>query len=223
MKYNDINFSHIEVSDLNHNKNQSVAYINYREQNTVTKMIMQCDWIRLADNDTPHFRNIFIVAGNEEYIRIPLDLGQVSCGELRTHLKLVDKWASSSEMRKKLFGANMDKYQYVPCNSENRCFEDYNNTTIEYCEMKFNMDTCGQNRINRTMLVKLEDNDKRTIIHAPTTTKIAKEINFSRGIKVFFVHNKIWTGIQSDADSGIMLYGIQIKVKAIEYVPKYEW
>jgi hypothetical protein len=150
-----------------------------------------------------------------------LDSDQVSCRKLRKHLKLIDKWASSDEMKRKLFGTYMDNYEYTPCNRGTKEYNGDNYKGLGYVKMKFDMNMYGPDRINRTMIVKLEGSDKRTIIHAPTMLEIVKEFNCPSGIKVFFVYNKFWVNKWAAANSTKMSYGIGIKVKVIEYVPPY--
>jgi len=35
--------------------------------------------------------------------------------QLRKHMEMVDEWAGSDNIKKKLFGKTADKYQYQPC------------------------------------------------------------------------------------------------------------
>ena len=220
MNYHEIDFNNIRISNFSMNKFMQNAYtvrINYYnpKTNRETKMIVQSDWIKLTQyafaglNRNPCY----------ELMKIPLDEYQDSCVDLNKHLKLMDKWMISDEVRNlidnKINDNKLNEYVYRPLVQKIR-----RSTSKQenFVKMKFNMDFCGPHRINKTMIIKMDDNDKRFIVNANTISEIADEITFFSDVKIYFHYTNIW--VKKIMRSREYSYGIEIKIKAIEYIPR---
>lgn len=123
-RYKDVKFEHAEVSDLNKEGSQPLAYINYADpdRKANTKILVQSGKIKITSHGIPQLdkegsnNNYYPDDSKREFIKIPLDPEQPPCVELRKHIEAAEEWAGSEEMRIKLFGKKKaDKYQFLPC------------------------------------------------------------------------------------------------------------
>lgn len=123
-RYNKLNLdAYAEVSELNKEGQQPLAYINYNDPdlNSPTKILVQTDKIKITSHGIPSLskegdkNNYYPTDDKREFIKVPLDPEQESCVKLRKFLEKVDEWAGSEEMRIKLFGKRASKYQYQKC------------------------------------------------------------------------------------------------------------
>lgn len=242
-RYKDIVFNCVEVSELNKDGSQPLAYVNYLNPTTQasTKLLMQSGKIKLTSHGIPSLdkkdskTNFYPDDSKREFIKIPLDPGQAACLELREHLEKADEWAGSDEMRKKLFGKRADKYQFqtsiktpqkIDKNDDEEDEEDDKlkkgkdnkpakvYPVIDYVKMKFNV-VKGK---NMTKLKKIEGN-KKNLVKAETITEIASEITFLSEVKFIFYYNKIWANKTPSPGAPKIMYGIGFKIMAIEYTP----
>jgi hypothetical protein len=184
-----------------------------------------------------------------EFIKLPLDPEFPACNELRELFEKVDEHFASEEFRKKLFGTKKyKKYQYQKCirtpqsaddedSEEESGSEDEGKTknsknkkdakgnkkadgkkypVLDFIKMKFNIIPTDSGRINRTKITKL-DGKKKIPVSAKTITEIANEIRFLSELRVVFYFNKVWAN--KTQTGGMYMYGVGIKVMAIEYTP----
>ncbi|AUL78306.3 hypothetical protein QJ856_gp0511 [Tupanvirus deep ocean] len=121
-RYKDVDFSNAEVSELNREGRQPLAYVNYNDpvRNAQTKILVQTGKFKLTSHGIPQLDKEGTEDGyypddsKREFIKIPLDPDQPQCVELRKHIQAADEWAGSEEMKKKLFGKRAKEYQYQP-------------------------------------------------------------------------------------------------------------
>lgn len=247
-RYKDVKFDNIEVSELNKEASQPIAYINYNdvERNAKTKILMQSGKIKITSHGIPALdkpdskTNFYPDDSKREFIKVPLDPLQPACVELIKHLEKVDNWAGSEEMRKKLFGKRASKYQYQSCiktpkvedangdgdsDEENKepkkTRKDKNGKEypiVDYVKMKFNIVPSGKGKINKTVLKRIEGG-KKVSVRADTITDIANEIKFLSEIRFVFYYNKIWANKNPAPGATVIPYGIGFKIMAIEYTP----
>lgn len=242
-KYKDINFDNIEVSELQKEGKQPLAYINYDDsvRNAKTKILVQTGKIKLTSHGIPQLskegdiNNYYPNDSVREFIKIPLDPEQLACVELRKHIEAADEWAGSTEMRKKLFGKKAVEYQYQSSiRTPKKCDDDDDDKPkkgknsksdfnekkvypiIDYVKMKFNVAVQDNVRINKTKLNKIEGTTKKPI-KADTITEIANEIKYLSEIRLIFYYNKIWANKSPSSPGGYKIYGIGFKIMAIEY------
>ncbi len=111
-RYKDIKVSKIDVSEINKDGQQPVAYINYNNSDgKQTKILLQTGKIKLTAHGIPSLTDENSKYGNyrptddkREFMKVPLDPDQAACNELKAHAKEIDEWCGSAEIRKKLFG-----------------------------------------------------------------------------------------------------------------------
>lgn len=240
-RYNQVDFDKLEVSELNKDGAQPLAYINYRDDNlnASTKVLVQTGNINITSHGIPSLdkpeskNNYYPDDSKREFMKIPLDPEQEACNELKEFLQKADEWAGSSEMRKKLFGKRADKYQYLECvktpqpmnndeDSDDDADKKKKNKTrkeypiIDFVKMKFDVVQDGKGRLVRTKLKKVEG-DKKKLIKAETMTEVANELNFHSRCKYIFYFNKIWANKSPASGSKMIMYGIGFKIMAVEY------
>ncbi|MEM0354192.1 MAG: hypothetical protein QXW79_01285 [Thermoplasmata archaeon] len=238
-KYKDIDFSNIEVSELNKEGTQPLSYISYNDpiRNMRTRILVQTGRIKLTSHGIPPLdredskNHYYPDDSKREFIKIPLDPDQPACVELKKFLEKVDSWAGSSEIRRRLFGKKEDKYEYQSCikiplrrdddESNDEKIDNVKNerTSVEYVKMKFNVVQQGKERVNRTKIVKNIGGKQREQINANTITDIANEIRFLSEIRLIFYFSKIWANKIPAHGASKIMYGIGFKVMAIEYTP----
>lgn len=179
-----------------------------------------------------------------EFIKIPLDPEFHACTEMRQLFEKVDEYFSSEEFRKKFFGKKFKKYQYQKCirtpqtnnddsesedesgdedkknkkNTKNKKSDRKEYPVFDFIKMKFNVIQEGDGRVNRTKLTRV-DGKKKYQVTAKTITEIANEIKFLSELRIVYYFNKIWANNTSSPGSSLILYGVGIKVMAIEYTP----
>lgn len=247
-RYKDVNFDNVEVSELNKEGSQPIAYINYNDTkrgDAKTKILMQSGKIKLTSHgipalDKPDSKNKYYPDDSKrEFIKIPLDPTQPACVDLTKHLEKVDAWAGSEEMKKKLFGKRASKYQYQPCIKTPKVEDDGDGDSdeeskapkktrkdkngkeypiVDYVKMKFNVIPSGKGRLNKTVLKRIEGT-KKVSVKADTITDIANEIKFLSEIRFVFYYNKIWANKTPANGATMIAYGLGFKIMAIEYTP----
>ncbi|XWV26520.1 hypothetical protein QJ857_gp0547 [Tupanvirus soda lake] len=247
-RYKDVDFSNAEVSELNREGRQPLAYINYNDpvRNAQTKILVQTGKFKLTSHGIPQLDKEGTEDGyypddsKREFIKIPLDPDQPACVELRKHIQAADEWAGSEELKKKLFGKRAKEYQYQPSikTPKKQTNDDDDDDDepkkgkgkgkdskpkkeypiIDYVKMKFNVVSQGKGRVNMTKLKKV-DGKTKTVIKADTITEIANEVKFLSDIRLVFYYNKIWANKTAAQGAQFIAYGLGFKVMAIEYTP----
>jgi hypothetical protein len=240
-RYKDIDFDNAEVSELNKEGRQPLAYINYNDpiRNASTKILVQTGKIKITSHGIPQLDDEGVVDGyypddsKREFIKIPLD-DQPACIELRKHIEAADEWAGSAAIKKKLFGKRADEYQFQPSiktpkksvNDDDKpktkkakgTTEKKEYPIIDYVKMKFNVISQGKIRVNKTKLKKVEGKTKTTI-NAVSIAEIANEVRFLSENRFVFYYNKIWANKSAAQGATKIVYGLGFKVMAIEYTP----
>jgi hypothetical protein len=237
-RYKDINFSNVEISELNKTGKQPLSYIYYNDPaypNSQRKLLLQSGWIKLTHYGIPPLdteRGFYTEDSQREFIKIPLDPRQDSCRDLRNHLEDADEWAGSSEIRKKLLGNYANNYEYQSCIRTPQLIESFgeddndgkkdveNDSPVNYVKMKFNVVTNeNKDRINQTKLIRRNRDNTRTTVVAKSITEIANEIKYLSEIRFIFMYSKIWVNMTKLRGANKLLYGIGLKIMAIEYIP----
>ena len=223
-RYNDIDFENATVpAQMQKGGKQDVAYINYNDQklNAETKIFVQSGRIKITSGGIPREDPTYHPTDDtREYIDVPLDDGQESCRALRSHIENADEWGSSSGLKKKLFGKFAGDYQYMPCIKIAKPPKDDTKKYVNHdcVRFKFNMVGQGEERHNITKLIRVEG-DKRTVVPAKTIKEITEEIKFQSEVKIIFYYAKIWANKSKAYGATKIVYGIGLKIIAIEYTP----
>ena len=243
----DIDLSKLEVSALNTDQQQDIAYVNYMDdkRNSTVKLLVQSDKIKLTSHGIPSLskpdskNNFYSDDTKREFIKIPLDPEQPACLRLRKFLEDVDEWAGSAEMKKKLFGKNSNKYMYQSCIKKPQAAEEDDVVdkkkaknknedpdkkkkypSMDYVKMKFNMEIKENSRTNKTVLRRTDAGSKNSVIvRADTITDIANEIRFLSEVRFIFYFSKIWASKAVPFGATSKLYGAGFKIMTIEYTP----
>ncbi len=214
-----------------------------------TKLFVQSGKFKLTGGGIPRLskpedkQKFYESDDKREFIKIPLDPEYPACVEMRKLFEEVDEHFGSEEFRKKFFGSKRySKYQYQKCirtpaprdddsdseeddkkNKKSKKDTNKNSDKKQYpvfdtIKMKFNVVPEGNGRTNRTKLIKITDGKKKTIT-ANTITEIANEIKFLSDLRIVYYFNKIWANKATVTGTNVKLYGVGIKVMAIEYTP----
>ena len=215
-RLHEINLSQIKLSARHDPKHHQVIYINYFDtnRNILTKMVMQCDLIKLVRSNSPIIIDKDDCTKNghmEDIIQIPIDPAQLNCSNLENFIKDIDQWAQSLETREKLFGPNSDLYTYEsPLKS-------YEGTYIkDFIQMQFNIVELDHDNKwkNITKFVKKINNMKMSIDRSKIKS-LTNELSIGTEIRFIFCLNKIWVNKNDHGNN--FTYGIGLKVLAIEY------
>lgn len=249
-RYNKLNLdAYAEVSELNKEGQQPLAYINYNDPdlNAPTKILVQTDKIKITSHGIPSLskegdkNNYYPTDDKREFIKVPLDPEQESCVKLRKFLEKVDEWAGSEEMRIKLFGKRASKYQYQKCIKSPEAKDDDDDSDDDdkpkkgkkaknsgdekkkYPPMdyvKMKLNVVASGS-GRINKTKLKriEGSKKTFVKADTVTEVANEIRFLSEIKIIFYFNKIWANKTAAQGATVIPYGMGFKVIAFEYTP----
>ena len=243
LRYDQVIMENICIDELKKEGQQDMAYINLND--TVTKQkksitVQTSGQIKMVGGGIPQLdserkkttgketKGNFPDDTKREFIKLPLDPEQPACVKLRNFMERVDEYFGSEEVRKKVFGANASKYEYLACIREPQEGGDDDNTPkdptkpqyIKYdtCKMKFNMEWGSDPRKCITKLKKVVDG-KKTPVTANTITDIAKEIRYQSNIKLVFQFTKLWANKTATPPSKFRSYGVGFKIIAIEYEP----
>ena len=248
-RYKDVNFANAEVSELNKEGRQPLAYINNKDpvRNAETKILVQTEKIKITSHGIPQLDKedkddgFYPDDSKREFIKVPLDPEQPACVNLRKHLEGADAWAGSSAMRKKLFGKRADEYQYQPSiktpqKPKNDDDDDDDKPKkgkgknvkggVQKKEypiidyVKMKFNVVTEGK-GRVNKTKLKkvDGKTKTIVKADTITEVANEVNFLSECRFVFYYNKIWANKTPAQGATKIVYGLGFKVMAIEYTP----
>jgi len=239
-----INFDNVDLSPLNKAKGQQpISYINYQDPvlNAETKLLFQARKIKLKYHGIPRLNEEdprFDSDEKRDYIKVPIDPEQDNCVELGEMLTAADAYFGSEDVKTKLFGKNAAKYEYQPCRKTPQPKEDDDEDDtktkkakahsddkprpiIDYCKFKFDTMKKGTGKnvtkINKTKLVRIEGK-RRIPVQAVTITDIANEITYQSDITFIGYFSKVWANEQPLPGSKKRMYGVGLKMMAVEYV-----
>ncbi|AGC01838.1 hypothetical protein H012_gp625 [Acanthamoeba polyphaga moumouvirus] len=229
-RYKNVNFNNVLVSELERKpKAQPLCYLNYKdEKHGDTKLLVQSDKLKITDHGIPGIHEQYYPDDSKrEFIKVPLDNGQDACRKLRKHFEEADQFFGSNKLRKKIFGNNADQYQYQPIirtpqeqnNDEKKNKSGEDKPKHDFVKLKFNMAGSGESRVNRTKLFQIKSEKEKEPINADTITEVANHIRFQSEIKFIFYYVKIWANSSKTQGLNKYLYGVGLKVMAIEFVP----
>jgi hypothetical protein len=237
-----VSFDNVEVSELNKEGGQPLAYINYNDQqrNAKTKLLVQTCNIKLTAHGIPQLGGDYYKDDNDrEFIKIPLDPNQQSCVELNLHLEKADEYFGSDAIRKALFGKKAEKYEYQPCIKQPQEKDDDDDDNddsskkkktkkdkkeypkVNFCKMKFNFVSDSNDKdkhFNKTKFIR-RDGDKKSSVNLKTMTDIANELKYQSDVKFIFAYNKLWANKTPMPGAKTIMYGVGFKIIAVEYVP----
>lgn len=244
-KCNNVDFSRTLIGELNTDGKQSNAYINYEDPtlNAETKILVKTGKIKITCRGVPRLDPQFHPTNDKrEFIEIPLDPEQPDAVRLREHLEKGDEYFGSEETRKKLFGKHASKYVYSPMVKIAKKKDDDDSDSEEdkkskkkgkgkdnndkkksypnhdYVRMKFNFYVKEDERVNVTKLKRINGKTK-TVVKAQTMDDIEREIRFLSEIRLIFHYGRIWANKAAAPGSDKKLYGVGLKVIAIDYTP----
>jgi len=238
-KYPEIKFKNIEVSEMNREGSQPLAYINYNDvvRNVESKILIQSGKIRLTAHGIPPLHEKFAPTDEKrEFMKIPLDPEQSTCVTLRKHLEAADEFFGSDEMMKKLFGKRADKYIYQPCvrtpqtivdddDDDDKKSKKENTSKIprhDFCKMKFNMIVHDGKKILKTKVEKVvtaNGKSQNKLIKPETITDLAEEIRLFSEVNFIFYYSKVWANTVPSQGSKFIPYGVGFKIMAIRFTP----
>jgi hypothetical protein len=219
------NFSDIEVSELNKDPPQMIAFINIYQNNSITKFVIKTDPIQITSRGIPKLSNendmgYYPDDSRREFIHIGLDLKQPACVQFKLFLEKADDFFGSVHIRKKLFGRRSDEFEYQPLIKKIRSCDDdddYVNKKKQqpkppdHIKIKFIVDLIDGHRIMRTRLINYGKQ-----INAKTVTDIASYVKFNT-VACFTVHfRKIWANKCSAPGSKKKHYGVGLAMIEID-------
>ncbi|AKI80238.1 hypothetical protein QJ850_gp461 [Acanthamoeba polyphaga mimivirus] len=245
-RLNTIDCDRIDIADWNKDGKQWNAWLNYQDPNlnSNTKMLFQTKTIELKHHGIPRIGegdDAFIKSdADREYIKIPLTPEEPGCKELEQQFQALDEYFSSDEMCTKLFGKRANGYKYVTCVKTPKIKDDSDSDSddednkkkkkkntknkgkqedpVKFIKAKFNMIQDNGKKINRTKLIK-SSGGKKEEINADTITEIANEVRFLSKTKYIILVNRIWAAKSALPGAEKKMYGLGVKVLAIEYTP----
>lgn len=184
-----INFSKPKLTGWRKHNNCSLVHI-------VSPKLVQSEIIKLSipfcyiseSNALTRYHNVRFT--------IPLDPDQKSCVMLREYLEIIDKWISSEEVRKKLFGRRSEKMNYAKC-IKKTADTDY---VCMHIDFKY---------FHRTMIHKIIGSET-ILMNFCDALEFMKEVKFGSEIKIVLSCDKIWGNGRN--------YGIWLKIISMEYL-----
>ncbi|QGR53836.1 hypothetical protein [Moumouvirus maliensis] len=229
-RYKNVDFQNVLVSELEKKpKAQPLCYLNYKDdKHGETKLLVQSDKIKITDHGIPGIHEQYYPDDSKrEFIKIPLDESQESCRKLIEHFDKADQFFGSKNLRKKIFGNNCEQYQYQPIirkpqeqNNDNKNKTNgENKPKCDFVKIKFNMAGSNESRVNRTKLFQIKTGGEKEPVKADTITEVANHIRFQSEIKFIFYYVKIWANSSKTQGLNKYLYGVGLKIMAIEFVP----
>lgn len=224
LRYKDIKFTNVEISELNKEK-QPLSYIKYNGG----RLLVQADWMSLTHHGIPLLATddkpdrYHKTDDTRQFIKIPIDVDQKSCMDIKAHFDAADKWAQSKAVKKKLFKDKADQYRFIPTvktpdpidEDKKKPGKDY--PIIDYIKMRFHTDF--NNGTMLTRVNRVDQDKKRTPITVQTVTDIANEIGYKSNIKFVFYYSKIWADKTKPKGSDYFSYGLGLKVMVIDFEP----
>jgi hypothetical protein len=234
-----LKIKNFDVSEMNSNEDgkQPIAYINYRMENgdkTNTKILIQTDFIKMVGGGIPSFHETYYPTDDKrELIKIPLDPDQPACVRLEKKLTEADDYFCSEKVKLKIFKTQKkaDSFIYCPIvrtkvdnedgedKPKNKKKKESKYPPIEkFCKMKFNFVKIGDKRINKMKIIK-NINNKKTKMKLTSLQELMDEITFLSTIRVIFCFNKIWINKTAAVPNSPKMYGVGLKIMAIEYIP----
>lgn len=228
-----INFDKVNVSDLNKDYNQPLAFINYYN----TPLTIATGPIKITSHGIPRLDGqdskigYFPDDNHREFIKLALDPNQPACVALRNHLEMADQYYGLEIVRKKLFGKLAGKYEYQASVRKPYYDNDDDDNSLkskvgkrpvkmDYCKIKFNVIPCkdGQ-RINKTII-----NINGQAILAQTITDIAQYVKFGSTIRCKIQHVKVWANKSAAPGYNKIMYGLGLKMLEINIGTAYvDW
>jgi hypothetical protein len=208
---------------------QPMAFLTYGKREE--QIILQTGTFQITDRGIPSLaksdqKDAIGPKTDEErmYLSFGLDSDQKTTQEIREKFDELDNIFGSKEMKKKLFGAEAEKYEYqalIREPNEREWKDKEGNTRIkqDYVKAKFSVDFQTK-ALNVVLFEKMEDRSKMTPFIPSTVTEIADRVRFHSNIRLLLSLSKLWA-----TKSGFMgkkrLYGLGLKIYQIEHdVPK---
>ncbi len=199
-RYNEVDTSNLEISTPIKIKDEEIMFINHfdKKRNMMKRILIESESIFIDNHGLKDSKK-------NTSINVPLDGKQLACINLESFLDKIDKFFSSTQTKLKMFGDNVDKYEYVPCISMGI------DGMTNYCKMNFNF----RSNENLTVIHKIKNKSKKKII-AKKMKDIIKNIPLNSIIKMIFHLEKVWIGQNPIEGQMTTLYGISIKIISIQ-------
>lgn len=248
-RYNEIDFDNVDVGDLQEKNKDGVkidqpfALIKYNDPQTQipTRMFVQNGDIKITSGGVPGYHERYYPTDDKrENLSLPLDPEQKEpTRKLREFATAVDKFFSTKEVKDKvvmplckksngtLNEEKFKKYKYSPWikiakkkddSSEDDEPKKRKIVVHDSVRMKFHMLKDGDVRKN-LMTIKRVVGKEKIPVAAPTTADVFPLITLGTTVRSVISIAKIWVNRNPLAGADHILYGVTIKVMAINYTP----
>ena len=248
-RYNEIDFDNVDIGDLQEkNKDgtkidQPYALVKYNDPQTQipTRMFIQNGDIKITSGGVPGYHERYYPTDDKrENLSLPLDPEQKEpTRKLRAFATAVDKFFSSKEVKDKVVAPlckksngtfneeKFKKYKYSPWIKIAKKKDDSSEedepkkrkiVVHDSVRMKFHMLRDGDVRKN-LMTIKRVVGKEKIPVAAPTTADVFPLITLGTVVRSVVSIAKIWVNRNPLAGADHILYGVTIKVMAINFTP----
>ena len=239
-RYADVNMKNLDISDLQVEGTQPIAYVKYNHNVRKSKipLYVRSGVIKISSHGIPKIQEPHCPDDTKrEFIKVPLDLSQKTCAELHEFLVRVDEYMASDEVSKKLFGAKKSsEYTYHKCIREPQELDDFgkgeskkfDGPKINFAKMHFHFSNPNAGKKDKkekfdksnrklatkfTKIEKIDGKNSKKRVEFDSITKVAECLNRNAEIKFVFYFSKIWV-MQAKKE-----YGVGFKIMACNFIP----
>jgi hypothetical protein len=243
MKYSDVNFGAIELNGMGSkpkkfDNNLCYAFIWHKaidpEDSKTThwkQLEIKTDPIKLTKGGIPMLdserekrgwktKGIFRTDADRNFIKIGLDLEQLSCHNLKSHLMEADNYFQSDKVKKELFGKKADRCIYCPIvrDKSDYCPDDESveNDVKPYkpndssFKVKFNFGEKYKPVIKKNGVL---------IENINNMTDLCRWVKYNSQFSITFAYTSIWF---APHQKNQYTYGVSLRAKEIDLGSYYE-
>lgn len=174
-----INFNNFDLCKPK--TNRPICNITYSD----TKLIIQCDPIRLTSHGIPPLDKKFILCDNDRaYINIPFDPNQLNCIELKKHFEAADKYFCTDHLKDKIIDFGYNPSLYNPSLYNTIVKYANNSYKTDYFKIKLDID-----KIHKLKTIIFVNDQKMDI---STVTELTEYCRFLSTIHFVFEYSYVW-------------------------------